>query len=138
MWKASSSSDELGQSSGTEKEDESAASIGQGGGMVDRDIEKRLDDARVGSSSQEDSPLSQHGADIEPIVDGDKTVEHAATTREKPTDGLSRVLSRVISRASTVDAGPPPDGGVKAWLTGRFSACCPALEHADLESINTR
>lgn len=33
---------------------------------------------------------------------------------------LSRVVSRVVSRASVKsNPGPPPDGGLKAWITGK-------------------
>ena len=32
-----------------------------------------------------------------------------------PTKGLRKVLSRTISRTSSADPGPPPDGGLQAW-----------------------
>lgn len=31
---------------------------------------------------------------------------------------LEKVLSKVVSRATVKDPGPPPDGGLKAWLAG--------------------
>ena len=34
---------------------------------------------------------------------------------EVPDGTLGKVISKVISRVSTIDVGPPPDGGLQAW-----------------------
>lgn len=122
MRRASSSSDEVDRSGGSEKDDVDSVSIRQGGAAA-RDVEKGLPDDMREVSGKGDAER----AEIEPAVEeGDAALEQAPTTREKAVDGLARVLSRVISRASTVDAGPPPDGGAKAWITGKF-VCVLAL-----------
>jgi hypothetical protein len=78
---------------------------------------------RAGSES--DLEKQSEGA---PAVDGDAILDEQdsdtagdddAPSSIKLTGGLTAVLSRVISRASTKsNPGPPPDGGMKAWITG--------------------
>lgn len=42
----------------------------------------------------------------------DKGIAHALEDRET---GMDRIISRITSRASYPDPGPPPDGGLQAW-----------------------
>ena len=99
-----------------EKESDSSVSIQHSD--PERDVEKRLDDTAKESSGDNESP-GQQGADIETVEEADEALgDNASRTTEKPTNGLSGVLSRIVSRASTVDPGPPPDGGLHAWMIG--------------------
>jgi hypothetical protein len=81
------------------------------------DLEKRLDDPSIQRSGDDES---QRGTDVDAIVEEEESLERATSTAEKPKHGLSAVLSRTFSRASTVDPGPPPDGGAKAWMIGQY------------------
>lgn len=119
MRRASWSSDEVDRRTTIEKENEGSASIRQGD-AADTDLERRLEGTKEGRE-EDDSQLGQQRAEVEAAEEGNDALEHAATTTEKPTSGLTGVLSRVISRASTVDPGPPPDGGAKAWMIGKIS-----------------
>jgi hypothetical protein len=113
MARASSSSEKVDQSSymSMERDSDSSATIRQG--HANQDVEKRLDDGH--SSGGVDSPDHQK-AEVAAVGEAEDAGEYNA--RETPPSGLTGVLSRVISRASTVDAGPPPDGGIKAWIIG--------------------
>ncbi|KAL8668170.1 MAG: hypothetical protein Q9202_000148 [Teloschistes flavicans] len=42
----------------------------------------------------------------------DKDISHTLEDRET---GMDRVISRITSRSSYPDPGPPPDGGLQAW-----------------------
>ena len=62
--------------------------------------------------------------------DGDDGDGSGRGGRERPTGGgeeddrgVMSVLDRVLSRASakSVNPGPPPDGGMKAWISGQLS-----------------
>ncbi|KAH8903755.1 MFS general substrate transporter [Coniochaeta sp. PMI_546] len=92
MARASSSSEKVDQDSDIdiERESDSSGSIRQG--FSDGGLEKRPEDAD--ESGDYDSSRHQGG--------------EVAKAGE--------VCDAVISRASTVEAGPPPDGGTKAWM----------------------
>jgi len=48
--------------------------------------------------------------------------EHGIEKIESSHEGvLSKVLSKTISRTSTLDPGPPPDGGFDAWTQALLS-----------------
>ena len=70
-----------------------------------------------GSASQ--SPVSQdlHNDNVAVQKEGSE----ASKENEAP---LEKVLSRIMSRSSARDPGPPPDGGLEAWtqaLTGHLT-----------------
>lgn len=122
MARVSSSGETIDQSIdiGIEKDSDCSGSVREGG-EADGDFEKkRLEEREY--SGEYDSPRRCREEDDEEAEVGevdDDACERIAT--EKPGLGLSDVLSRVISRASTVEAGPPPDGGAKAWIIGMHS-----------------
>jgi len=99
-----------------EKDSDSSVSIRQG--VAEGGVEKRLDDTAKDSSGDNESP-GQQGADVETVEEADEALGDNVSTQEKPTSGLPGVLSRIVSRASTADPGPPPDGGLHAWMIGK-------------------
>lgn len=44
---------------------------------------------------------------------------------DEPTTGLGRIMSRMTSRSSLGDPGPPPDGGRMAWAQCWFPSKTP-------------
>lgn len=80
-------------------------------GSSESDLEKRSDDRTRAPAVDDDAILDEQGSDT--------AGEHDGPSSAKPTGGLTAVLGRVVSRTSTKSApGPPPDGGMKAWITG--------------------
>lgn len=74
------------------------------------DLEKRPSSTASARISDAHTPTSPSDMDI--------THKEAAIEGEEPDlpEGVvGRVLSKVISRVSTHDVGPPPDGGLAAW-----------------------
>lgn len=128
---SSSTISELDPSSDVEKA--SARSVDQRG-RVDRqsrDIEKQLEGQReVGQDGDRASKAAISG---EPF-DAEEAAQHLQEEQRNGGDGageagmLSRVLSRVLSHASTKSSwnpGPPPDGGLKAWMAGKGASTAP-------------
>jgi hypothetical protein len=113
MARTSSSSDRSNSSASTRL----AGAVG-----LQEDLEKSLDDIPR-MSGQDDSQRRQRTADVESITpeeeDHHQLSEEHETAEKSAATGLSGVLSRIVSRASTVDPGPPPDGGMKAWMIGK-------------------
>lgn len=80
----------------------------------DGDVEKQLNEDGREALAAEDATKDEDDSDL--------ADEENVPSADKPTGGLTAVLSRVISRASSNSSpGPPPDGGRKAWITGRIS-----------------
>jgi hypothetical protein len=76
------------------------------------DIEKCKDDISIRSSGEtlpEDSSSYLEKGDIEVYPEAEP-----ATRTE--TNIAKRILSRISTKSSWIDPGPPPDGGFKAWL----------------------
>lgn len=97
-----------------DKESKCSGSIRQGD--FDGDIERQLRSTVEGG--EDDSPQYQEG-EISGEKDAGVLAGHNGTDRTS--NGLMRVLSKVVSRASTTaNPGPPPDGGSKAWITGEL------------------
>ncbi|KAB5533444.1 major facilitator superfamily domain-containing protein [Coniochaeta sp. 2T2.1] len=115
MAMASSSNEKERRGENADVEDGRDSSASTRRSDADADPEKRLDDAK--ESSEDDLP-DRESEEITAAgtQDADDEYEYISTTEKKPANGLTGVLSRVISRASTVDPGPPPDGGRTAWM----------------------
>ena len=56
----------------------------------------------------------------------------------EPQGALARTLSKVVSRASVTNPGPPPDGGKLAWSQGRSSYRPPRWAPGALLSVRYR
>lgn len=79
----------------------------------DRDVETQMKRSEKEAVATDDTTKTEDGLELV----GAKVEDPS----ERTTGGLTAVLSRVVSRASTrTNLGPPPDGGAKAWTTGRF------------------
>ena len=81
---------------------------------LDADMEKQESQEELDSISHEESDREEESV-------GDGSRESNPTSQEEPEwRGLAATLDRVLSRASTksVNPGPPPDGGVQAWMIG--------------------
>lgn len=128
MTRASSSGETIDQSIdiGIEKDSDCSGSIREGG-EADGDLEKKRLEERE-HSGDHDSPrrCREEEDEVAEVGEvGDDACERIAATEKPGLGGLSGVLSKVISRASTVEAGPPPDGGAKAWMIGMHSLAYP-------------
>ena len=73
-------------------------------------------------SVSESSRTSQTAEAIEPLkydfgVANDDAIRRVPTAAQQRHGGLGILgtLSRTLSRVSTIDPGPPPDGGLQAW-----------------------
>ncbi|KAL5627392.1 hypothetical protein BROUX41_003545 [Berkeleyomyces rouxiae] len=80
------------------------------------DIESSCDDVEKTAATR-----SHHDQEIyEDGTDGLVSTSCKYTGAQAPADGggtvIERVLSRVVSQKTIVDPGPPPDGGLRAWL----------------------
>lgn len=82
----------------------------------DSNLEEQKPEVLSPSSDQFDVTSSQDDS-ISPTKENEIQPEEP----ELPEGVLGKVLSRVISRVSTLDVGPPPDGGVKAWTQAFMS-----------------
>lgn len=100
----------------------------------DKDLEPASGVATPGSRS----PDNVHGTDRNSIDREDPNqdqidLEKVETARDQdrpgkttPASAVNRILSKVKSTASTVDPGPPPNGGWHAWtiaLSGHATIC---------------
>ena len=89
------------------------------------DSEKRS--AEDTGRTSTDTSDAEVGRDPDPL-------SHQRTRDDEPTGNsgvLSRVVSRVITRASTKsNIGPPPDGGLQAWMAGESDKSFPVSQHA--------
>lgn len=95
------------------------------------DLEKQVEEQREGPRDRDftseaaipELPLEVEGKDQ------DLQGEQGDGSVDAGEEGvLSRVFSRVLSHASTKsnwNPGPPPDGGLKAWMAGRWTSVCP-------------
>jgi len=62
--------------------------------------------------------------DLEAYPDGVKQSENGIWREESARErgrGLVGVLTRMSTKSSWKDPGPPPDGGTKAWMQGVYS-----------------
>ena len=71
-------------------------------------------DHRLGATGSNESTLQSHDPEALQL---DEFAAYQKTTDnpDGPQTGLERVLSRIASRTSCPDPGPPPDGGLLAW-----------------------
>lgn len=89
---------------------------------ADIDAEKTVDDRSVQSVesfASHDETDVERGPQymdvfVEDEVEGGRDV--TSQPKDKGTSKASRVLSRISTRGSWIDPGPPPDGGLHAWL----------------------
>ena len=98
----------------------------QGASSSESDLEKQeigLEDKE--KQSRQRTEEDESSLDIEAVQDDDEDDDDDAASQDKQQEGggrLSKVVSRVLSRTSTKSShwnpGPPPDGGLKAWLVG--------------------
>ena len=83
----------------------------------DDDFEKQDHQQRelysLGASKQEAGPRNGTISQEDSILSNKSKVKPQEP--DLPEGAVGRVLSKVISRVSTLDVGPPPDGGLKAW-----------------------
>ena len=80
---------------------------------------KRPSSAASTGLSDKNTPASHSDPSFPAGVDAIKPEEP-----DTPDGALGKVLSKVISRVSTLDVGPPPDGGLVAWtqvVMGHFT-----------------
>lgn len=79
-------------------------------GVKQEDQEKRASSAASVGQSDEQTPASQSESGI-------RDKENAIGPEEPylPDGVLGKVLSKIVSRVSTLDVGPPPDRGLAAW-----------------------
>lgn len=73
--------------------------------------------------ARRDRTMKEKG-DIEAYPDGGIKPQDEPWVSEpakgKDSKGLAAVLSRMSTKSSWKDPGPPPDGGTKAWMQGVY------------------
>ena len=81
------------------------------------DVEKRGERDFSDDSHDEKDEDNAEGASPRNYEPGEGKGESSATT----VGGISKVLSRVVTRTSikSLNPGPPPDGGLQAWIAGK-------------------
>lgn len=91
------------------------------------EVEKEDDDLSVHSSSFSSHHSAMQQSDVQPTTQYmSMTAKEDSTSISANPDGASqngklgvkslRVLTRTSTKSSWKDPGPPPDGGLKAWL----------------------
>lgn len=90
--------------------------------QMDTDLEKRIE-----GDNESSNPVDPSTSDASDPKTTEQAEEEADYRDANGTEGvLGRVLSMTRSRASYVDPGPPPDGGLRAWtqvLCGHLLVC---------------
>jgi hypothetical protein len=85
---------------------------------ITKDVEKQaIED--LGEESQDEAI---EAVELASSADDDDDDDDNGESGGGGAGGLSRVMSRVLSRTSIKSAtpSPPPDGGLAAWTAGRF------------------
>ena len=102
------------------------------GSRMDRDLELQSIDSESDIDSLEIADIEEgrrektmtEKGDIEAYPDGINQPQNqvwiAESAPEKDGRGLAGVLSRMSTKSSWKDPGPPPDGGTKAWMQGVY------------------
>ena len=82
--------------------------------MEDKDLEKGSSSAASRDSQIPPDGRPSPGLEV-PELSGPQDNFEKESITPKTSNGIRGIISRTISHTSTVDPGPPPDGGRKAW-----------------------
>lgn len=92
----------------------------------------------IGRQSMRSTDTSTHEEELTgpPLITADKDLEAGITATNLPQDAEHNgagPATRISTKSSWIDPGPPPDGGLTAWSQGAYSlpSCCVDFQHAE-------